>query len=245
MRVDIWSDVVCPWCYIGKRRFEQGLAAFEHSADVDVAYHSFELDPSIEPGQGTRVLEMLSAKYGMSMAQAAQAEDRVAATAAADGLGYTVDRAVGNSFDAHRLMHLAGDLGRADALLQCLYQAYFAEGRSVFDAESLAALAGDAGLDPREARRVLDDGSYADAVRADEEQAREVGIDSVPFFVIDWKYGFSGARPAELLTEALREAWAAGPSSGEPSSSAPSSSAPSSGAPSSSAPAGPEPSPAP
>jgi predicted DsbA family dithiol-disulfide isomerase len=222
VRVDIWSDVVCPWCYIGHRRFEKGLAAFEHSGDVEVVYHSFELDPAIEPGQATRVLEMLSAKYGMSVAQAAQAEDRVAATAAADGLGYTVDRTVGNTFDAHRLMHLAGDLGRADALLQRLYKAYFAEGRSVFDAASLAALAGDAGLDPGEARRVLDDGSYADAVRADEDQAREVGIDSVPFFVIDWKYGFSGARPAELLTEALREAWAAGPSSGEPSRTEPS-----------------------
>ena len=91
VRVDIWSDVVCPWCYIGHRRFEKGLAAFEHSGDVEVVYHSFELDPAIEPGQATRVLEMLSAKYGMSVAQAAQAEDRVAATAAADGLGYTVD----------------------------------------------------------------------------------------------------------------------------------------------------------
>jgi predicted DsbA family dithiol-disulfide isomerase len=223
MRVDIWSDVVCPWCYIGNRRFEQGLAAFEHSADVEVVHHSFELDPEIEPGKNTRVLDMLSAKYGMSLAQAAQAEERVAATAAADGLGYTVDRAIGNTFDAHRLMHLAGDLGRAGPLLQRLYQAYFAEGQSVFDAASLAALAGDAGLDPGEARRALDDGSYADAVRADEDQAREVGISSVPFFVIDWKYGFSGARPAELLTEALREAWSAGPTSGEPARADPSS----------------------
>jgi predicted DsbA family dithiol-disulfide isomerase len=216
VRVDIWSDVVCPWCYIGKRRFDQGLAAFEHSGDVEVAYHSFELDPGIEPGQAAPVLDMLAAKYGMSRAQAAQAEDRVAAQAAGDGLGYTVDRAIGNTFDAHRLMHLGGDLGRAEPLLQRLYQAYFAEGRSVFDAASLAALAGDAGLDPAEARRALDDGSYADAVRADEDQAREVGISSVPFYVIDWKYGFSGARPAGLLTDALREAWDAGPTSGEP-----------------------------
>jgi predicted DsbA family dithiol-disulfide isomerase len=221
VRVDIWSDVVCPWCYIGKRRFDKGLAAFEHADDVEVVYHSFELDPEIEPGQAGRVLEMLAAKYRMSPAQAAQAEDRVAVAAAADGLGYTVDRVIGNTFDAHRLMHLAGDLGRAELLLQRLYQAYFAEGRSVFDAESLAALAGDAGIDPGEARRALDDGSYADAVRADEDQAREVGISSVPFFVIDWKYGFSGARPAELLTEALREAWNAGPTSGEPAGTTP------------------------
>jgi predicted DsbA family dithiol-disulfide isomerase len=213
MRVDIWSDVVCPWCYIGKRRFDLALAAFEHAADVEVVYHSFELDPEIQPGQAARVLDMLSAKYGMSVAQAAKAEDRVAATAAADGLGYTVDRAVGNTFDAHRLMHLAGDLGRAEPLLQRLYQAYFAEGRSVFDADSLTALAADAGLDPGEARRALDDGSYADAVRADEDQARETGISGVPFYVIDGKYGLAGAQPADLLTGALREAWDASPSS--------------------------------
>jgi predicted DsbA family dithiol-disulfide isomerase len=222
VRVDIWSDVVCPWCYIGKRRFDKGLAAFEHSGDVEVVYHSFELDPGIEPGQATRVLETLSAKYGMSLAQAAQAEERVAATAAAEGLGYTVDRTIGNTFDAHRLMHLAGDLGRAEPLLQRLYQAYFAEGRSVFDAASLTALAGDTGLDPGEARQALDDGSYADEVRADEDQARELRISSVPFFVIDWKYGFSGARPAELLTDALREAWDAGPTGGEPAGTEPS-----------------------
>jgi predicted DsbA family dithiol-disulfide isomerase len=207
VRVDIWSDVVCPWCYIGKRRFERGLAGFEHRDQVEVVYHSFELDPAIQRGQPAGVLEMLAAKYGMSPGQAAAAEDRVAAAAAADGLGYTVARPIGNTFDAHRLMHLAAGHGRAEQLLQRLYQAYFAEGRSLFDAESLAALAADAGLDVAEARRVLDDGSYADAVRADEEQASQVGITSVPFFVIDWKYGFSGARPADLLTEALREAW--------------------------------------
>jgi predicted DsbA family dithiol-disulfide isomerase len=222
MRVDIWSDLVCPWCYIGKRRFERGLAAFEHSGEVEVVYHSFELDPGIEPGQPIRVLDMLSAKYGMPPAQAAAAEERVAAMAAADGLGYAVDRPVGNTFDAHRLMHLAGDLGRAEPLLQRLYQAYFAEGRSVFDAASLTVLAGDAGLDSDEARRALDDGSYADEVRADEDQARELGISSVPFFVIDWKYGFSGARSAELLTDALQEAWDAGPTSGEPAGTEPS-----------------------
>jgi predicted DsbA family dithiol-disulfide isomerase len=221
MRVDIWSDVVCPWCYIGSRRFELGLAAFEHRDQVEVVYRSFELDPALEPGQESRVLDMLFAKYGIPVAQAAAAEERMAATAAADGLGYTVNRLIGNTFDAHRLMHLAGDLGRSEQLLQRLYRAYFAEGRSVFDAVSLALLAGDAGLDAAEARRALDDGSYADAVNADEEQARELGISSVPFFVIDWTYGFSGARPAGLLTEALQEAWRASPSSSEPSGTEP------------------------
>lgn len=241
MRVDIWSDVVCPWCYIGKRRFELGLAAFEHRDQVEVIYHSFELDPAMEPGQAIPVPDMLSAKYGMSTAQAAAAEERVAATAAADGLGYTVNRVIGNTFDAHRLMHLAADLGRSGQLLQCLYQAYFAEGRSVFDAGSLAALAGDAGLDAAEARRALDDGSYADAVHADEDQARELGISSVPFFVIDWTYGFSGARPAGLLTDALREAWHAGPTSAEPTGAEPASAEPASLDPASLDPASAEP----
>jgi predicted DsbA family dithiol-disulfide isomerase len=238
MRIDIWSDVVCPWCYIGKRRFDQGLAAFEHRDQVEVVYHSFELDPAIEPGRGSRVLDMLSAKYGMSAAQAAQAEQRVAAMAAADGLGYTVDRVVGNTFDAHRLMHLAASLGRSEQLLQRLYQAYFAESRSVFDAESLAALAADAGLEPGEARSALDDGSYADAVRADEKQASEVGITGVPFYVIDWTYGFSGAQPAEVLTEALREAWAARPAAAAAARRDPTSAAPASVAPASAAPPG-------
>jgi predicted DsbA family dithiol-disulfide isomerase len=207
MRVDIWSDIVCPWCYIGKRRFEQALQTLDQRDQVEVVHHSFELDPSMDRGQTVQLMDMLAAKYQMNPAQAGEAESRVAATAAADGLGYTSDRPVGNTFDAHRLVHLAADRGRGEETLQRLYEAHFAEGKSVFDTDALTAVAADAGLDAAEARRVLTDGDYASDVRADEEQASALGISGVPFFVLDGKYGISGAQPAALIEEALQEAW--------------------------------------
>jgi predicted DsbA family dithiol-disulfide isomerase len=207
MRVDIWSDIVCPWCYIGKRRFDQALATLDQRDQIEVVHRSFELDPAMQRGQTVQLLDMLAAKYRLNPEQASEAESRVAATAAADGLGYTSDRPVGNTFDAHRLVHLASDRGRGEELLQRLYEAYFAEGKSVFGAGALTAAAAAAGLDPAEARRVLDDGGYAQDVRADEEQASALGISGVPFFVLDGKYGLSGAQPAALIAEALQEAW--------------------------------------
>ena len=208
MRVDIWSDIVCPWCYIGERRFARGLAGFEHRDEVDVVYRSFELDPSIPKGQATPVREMLAAKYGLSPAEAGQAEARVAALAAAEDLGFTADRATGNTFDAHRLVHLGRERGAAGPLLRRLYRAYFAEGRPVFDLGTLAEVAAEAGLDPGRAQQALEDGSYGDAVRADEDQARALGITGVPFCVIDGKFGISGAQPAEAFTQALQQIWA-------------------------------------
>jgi predicted DsbA family dithiol-disulfide isomerase len=207
MRVDIWSDIVCPWCYIGKRRFEQALQTLDQRDQVEVVHHSFELDPSMDRGQTVQLMDMLAAKYRLNPAQASEAESRVAATAAADGLGYTSDRPVGNTFDAHRLVHLAADRGRGEETLQRLYEAHFAEGKSVFDTDALTAVAADAGLDAAEARRALIDGDYAADVRADEEQASALGISGVPFFVLDGKYGISGAQPATLIAEALQEAW--------------------------------------
>jgi predicted DsbA family dithiol-disulfide isomerase len=212
MRVDIWSDIICPWCYIGNGRFSRALADLEHRDEVEVVYRSFELDPSIPGGQATPILDVLAAKYGMSPAQAGQAEARLAAMAAAEGLDFTVDRAVGNTFDAHRLVHLGREHGMQERLLQRLYRAYFGEGRSVFDQEALVALAADEGLDPDIARRVLEDGSYGDAVRADEDQAARLGISGVPFCVVDGKYGVSGAQPEETFAQVLRDAW--GSSSG-------------------------------
>jgi len=208
MRVDIWSDIVCPWCYIGQRRFALGLAGFEHRGEVEVVYRSFELDPAIGPGQATPVLDLMAAKYGMSPAEAGQAEARVAALAAADDLGFTTDRVVGSTFDAHRLVHLGREHGRQEPVLQRLYQAYFAEGRPVFEVDALVGLAAEAGLDTGAARQALEDGSYGDAVRADEGQARALGIGGVPFFVIDEKYGISGAQPAAAFTQALQQVWA-------------------------------------
>jgi predicted DsbA family dithiol-disulfide isomerase len=211
MRVDIWSDIVCPWCYIGKRRFEQGLAGFSRRDEVEVVYHAFELDPAIAPGEGTPILDVLAAKYGLSPDQARDAEAGVAAKASAEGLHFTAEREVGNTFDAHRLVRLGLDRGVQGQVLERLYEAYFAEGRPVFDRAELARIGSAAGLDPEQAGQALADGSYADAVREDEAQAMSLGITGVPFAVLGGRFGVSGAQPRETFTAALDQAWAATP----------------------------------
>ncbi|MET9257030.1 DsbA family oxidoreductase [Streptomyces sp. NPDC048182] len=210
MRVEIWSDIACPWCYVGKARFEKALAAFPHRDGVEVVHRSFELDPGRAKGQVEPVLAMLTAKYGMSEAQAHAGEDNLGAQAAAEGLDYrTRDRDHGSTFDMHRLLHLAKEEGRQEALLDAFYRANFAEERSVYtDDERIAELAVAAGLDADRVREVLaDPDAYADAVRADEREAAELGATGVPFFVLDRAYGVSGAQPAEVFTRALTQAW--------------------------------------
>ncbi|MFJ6522046.1 DsbA family oxidoreductase [Streptomyces filamentosus] len=209
MRVEIWSDIACPWCYIGKARFEKGLAAFAHRDDVEVVHRSFELDPHRAKGDTGPVLEMLAKKYGRTLDEARAMEAHVASNAHSEGLEYLTDgRDHGNTFDIHRLLHLAKERGRQNELLDLAYKANFAEERSVFDAETLVALAVEAGLDEAEARAVLADGTaYADAVRDDEREAAELGANGVPFFVLDRRYGVSGGQPAEVFTQALEQAW--------------------------------------
>ncbi|MER6037250.1 DsbA family oxidoreductase [Streptomyces sp. NPDC001835] len=211
MRVEIWSDIACPWCYVGKARFEKALAAFPHRDDVEVVHRSFELDPGRAKGDVQPVLTMLTRKYGMSEAQAQAGEDNLGAQAAAEGLDYrTRDRDHGSTFDMHRLLHFAKTRGSQAELLQILYRANFAEERSVYTEgdERLVELAGEAGLDTEAARKVLaDPDAYADEVRADEREAAELGATGVPFFVLDRKYGVSGAQPAEVFTQALTQAW--------------------------------------
>ncbi|MET8949270.1 DsbA family oxidoreductase [Streptomyces sp. NPDC004393] len=211
MRVEIWSDIACPWCYVGKARFEKALQAFPHRDEVEVVHRSFELDPHRAKDDVQPVLTMLSKKYGMSQAQAQAGEDNLGAQAAAEGLEYrTTGRDHGNTFDMHRLLHLAKERGRQDELIQILYRANFAEERSVFSEgdERLVELAVEAGLDTEDVHRVLaDPTAYADDVRADEREAAELGANGVPFFVLDRKYGVSGAQPAELFAQALTQAW--------------------------------------
>ncbi len=210
MRVEIWSDIACPWCYVGKARFEKALASFPHREQVEVVHRSFELDPGRAKGDIQPVITMLTRKYGMSEAQAQAGEDNLGAQAAAEGLPYrTRDRDHGNTFDLHRLLHFARERGRQEELLDRFYTANFAEERSVFDGdERLVELAGEAGLDTDAVREVLaDPGAYADEVRADEREAAELGANGVPFFVIDRTYGVSGAQPAEVFTQALTRAW--------------------------------------
>ncbi|MFF9911186.1 DsbA family oxidoreductase [Streptomyces sp. NPDC013457] len=209
MRVEIWSDIACPWCYIGKARFEKGLAEFAHRDEIEVVHRSFELDPNRPKGDTAPVIDMLAKKYGRTLDEARAMEAHVASNAHSEGLGYrTEGRDHGNTFDIHRLLHLARERGRQNELLDLAYRANFAEERSVFDDETLVRLAVEAGLDETEVRTVLADGTaYADAVRADEREAAELGANGVPFFVLDRRYGISGGQPAEVFTQALEQAW--------------------------------------
>jgi predicted DsbA family dithiol-disulfide isomerase len=208
MRVDIWSDVVCPWCYVGKARFEKALSGFPHRDEVEVVYRSFELDPGWPKDQRETALSMLSSKYGMSREQASAAEARIAGLAQAEGLGFDPDRPVGNTFDLHRVIHLADAKGVQRELLTALNGAYFGQARQVFDRDVITEVAGEAGLDSGAVAEVLNGDAYADAVRQDEREARELGITGVPFFVFDMALGVSGAQPTDTFTSALDQAWA-------------------------------------
>jgi predicted DsbA family dithiol-disulfide isomerase len=208
MRVDIWSDVVCPWCYVGKARFEKALSDFEHRDEVEVVFHSFELDPTYpKDKRGETNLQMLSSKYGMPPDQARQAEGRVAGLAQAEGIGFDSERPIGNTFDIHRVLHLGLDKGVQRELVDAVNAAYFAQARQVFDRDVITEVAAGAGLDAAEVGKVLDSDAYADEVKQDEAQAGQLGINGVPFFVFDMALGVSGAQPTELFTSALSQAW--------------------------------------
>ena len=204
MKVEIWSDVACPWCYIGKRRFEAALARFDHP--VEVEWKSFELDPNAVGGKDGDYATRLAAKYGRTVPEAQHMLDDMTAAAAAEGLTFRFDLAqAGSTFDAHRVIHAAGEKGLQDAMKERLLQAYFEQGEAVHDHDTLVRLAADVGLD---AAPVLDDDAHAAAVRRDEAEAVELGITGVPFFVLDRRYGISGAQPVEVLLRALERAWA-------------------------------------
>src|ERR1700744_1360345 len=207
MRVDIWSDVICPWCYVGKARFEKALDSFAHRDEVGFIYPSFELAPSSPRGQSESNLTMLSKKFGKSPAEALALDDQVGSLARAEGLGFNSERPVGNTFDVHRVLHLGLDRGVQQALLGAVNEAYFAQARDVFDRDVLTGVAAGAGLSPDDVSKVLDGDAYADEVRQDESQARQIGISGVPFFVFDMALGASGAQPAELFASALNQAW--------------------------------------
>jgi predicted DsbA family dithiol-disulfide isomerase len=212
MKVEIWSDVVCPWCYIGKRRFESALGQFAHRDEVEVEWRSFELDPSATsvsvPGDGPGHAELIAAKYGMSLAQAEEAVASVTRAAAGEGLAFHLDRSLrSNTFDAHRLIHLGADRGLQGEAKERFMRAYFTEGEPVGDPETLVRLVVDAGLDREDVEGVLAGDEYADAVRSDEAEARALGISGVPFFVVDRKFGVSGAQPADQLLAVLERAW--------------------------------------
>jgi predicted DsbA family dithiol-disulfide isomerase len=208
MRVEIWSDVVCPWCYIGKRRFEKALARFDHADEVEVIWKSFQLDPSHPKGRREPVAEHLAAKYGVSIERARGMNDQVKAIAAEEGLAYDFDRyTMVNTFDAHRLTHLAKTHGLGAELHERFLRAQLIEGDVLEDADTLVRLAAEVGVPEIDARRVVQGDEYTAEVNADIDELRALGGSGVPFFVIDRRYGVSGAQPAELFLDALQTAW--------------------------------------
>ena len=208
MRVEIWSDIACPWCYIGKRRFEQAMTDFPHRDAIDVVWRSFELNPDAPKTAGLPTVELLATKYRTSIEKAQAMMDGMTTTGAAEGITFDFARSVsGNTFDAHRLIHFADTGGKRGAMVERLFAAYFTEGLTLSSHETLVRLAADVGLDAQEAATMLSAEGYAKDVHADERRATELGITGVPFFAIDERYGISGAQPASALTEALSQAY--------------------------------------
>jgi predicted DsbA family dithiol-disulfide isomerase len=208
LQVDIWSDIACPWCAIGKRHLEQALADWEHRDDVVVTWHSFELDPRAPAEREGDLAERLADKYGVTVEEARASQERITGIASKAGLEFRFDRArSGNTFDAHRLVHLAAVHGKAGEMKERLFRAYLEEGELVSDHEVLARLAEELGLPEAEVAEVLATERFAEEVRLDESTAHALRISGVPFFVFDRKYGAAGAQPPDVLRQVLDRAW--------------------------------------
>ena len=217
MQIDVWSDLVCPWCYLGKRRLETALAVFDQGlperlsgvprgGSIEVVHRSFQLDPSIPKGQTVRTRDMLMRKYRMTESQVIASQARLEELAAVEGLEYHLAEAhTGNTMDAHRLVHLGREQGIQDAVIERLFRAHFTENRSLFDRASLTTLGSEAGLQGVE--ELLDSHRYEDAVVAEHRQANDLGANGVPFFVLGGRYGISGAQSVEVFADALTRAW--------------------------------------
>jgi len=210
MKVEIWSDVVCPWCYIGKRNFEEALARFDHRDEVEVVWRAFELDPGAPRRRQGQYAERLARKYGVGRAEAQAMIDRMASKAAEAGLVFRFDIAQpGNTFDAHRIIHLGRERGVQDAVKERMLAATFTEGEAIGDGDVLLRLAVDAGLDTDEVGSLLDGDRYAAEVRDDEEAAMDLGVTGVPFFLVDGKLAVPAAQPDDVLLRVLERAWSA------------------------------------
>lgn len=208
LSVDIWSDIACPWCFIGKRRFESALATLPFRDQVDITWHSYQLDPSLPEHYDGTEAEYLSQMKGMDPAQVEQMLGHVSEQAAGEGLVYNFDAlTVANSLTAHRLLHLAGEQGRASELKELLLSAHFEKGLDIGSQRVLRDLAEQAGLPEAAVVRVLESNEFQPEVEADFAQARAIGVTGVPFFVLNMKYGISGAQPSSTFSEALTTAW--------------------------------------
>jgi predicted DsbA family dithiol-disulfide isomerase len=211
LELEVWSDIACPWCYVGKRRLESALKRFPHAAEVQLVWRSFELDPSAprERPRDVSHVEFIARKYGMPVAQAQKSTDHLVSLARAEGLSFDFARIrSGNTFDAHRLVHLGRERGVQDAVKERLLKAYFEQGELMSDHGTLVRLGTEAGLKAEEVTDLLAGDTFAAAVRADETQARELGISGVPCFVFDRQFGVSGAQSSDVVLSALERAWA-------------------------------------
>jgi predicted DsbA family dithiol-disulfide isomerase len=212
MVVEIWSDIVCPWCYIGKREFEKALNQFEHKEDVEVIWKSFELDPYSPKESTLDSYDLVAKKYGFTREKSIAMHQNVVQRASQIGLKYNMEKVKpSNSFDAHRLTHLAISHGVQNELVEHLSAAYFTEGKQISNPDSLVSVGIAAGLDANEITRMLESDSYSDDVREDENEAKTLGISGVPFFVINRKYGISGGQPSEVFLQNLNQIWAETP----------------------------------
>ncbi|MBB6452486.1 protein disulfide-isomerase [Salirhabdus euzebyi] len=209
MKIEVWSDYVCPFCYIGKRRLEEALEQFPNRNEVDVEFKSFELDPNAKLYAGDSIHEVLAKKYGMSIEEAKRANDNVGQSAANLGLTYNFDEMKPtNTFDAHRLTKYAKTVGKDKELTEKLLHAYFTESKLISDHQTLVELAASVGMDEAESLKVLQDAThFQDDVRRDEGMAQQIGVNGVPFFVINQKYAISGAQPKETFLSALQQVW--------------------------------------
>jgi predicted DsbA family dithiol-disulfide isomerase len=219
LRIDVWSDIACPWCYVGKRRFERALKEFPHAEEVAVLWHAFELDPGAPKERDPSVshAERIARKYGMTVAQAERSTERLVEAGRGEGISFDFEHIrSGNTFDAHRLVRLGLERGVEGPVKERLLRAYFEEGQLVSEHGTLLRLGIEAGLDEHEIADLLASDTYASDVRADETAAGELGIDGVPCFVLDGRFGVSGAQSPQVLLSALDHAWSERRESGAP-----------------------------
>ncbi len=209
MKIDIWSDIMCPFCYIGKRKLEGALGKFEHKDDVEIVWHSFQLDSTMEYEAGKDIHAYLAERKGQTREWSVMVHNQMTETAKREGLTYNFDKAIiANSFDAHRLIQLAKTKGVADAAEERLFRAYFTEGKNISDHNTLMQIGMEIGLGVVETGEMLNSDVFANEVHADIHTAQTLGIRGVPFFLLDEQYGISGAQPAEVFTDGLQQAWA-------------------------------------
>lgn len=206
MKVEIWSDIVCPFCYIGKRKFENALNGFKQKETVEIVWRSFQLDPGVQPVPGQSVDQYLANRKGVSLEKGKEMNDYMSAIAREVGLEYNFETAVvNNTMNAHRLLHLAKKEGLQNEMKEALFKAYYTDSKNIGDTETLRSIGEGVGLDASATRRMLESDQYENEVKMDQYEAQQIGVQGVPFFVFNNKYAVSGAQPTSVFAEVLEK----------------------------------------